>query len=114
MEEPKSVRCHDCDAEMEPVILYTHFPRGRLPARGFKCPRCDNELIPMDEAERVQHEAERLGLYGVVNPLIRRVTKSGNNLAIYIPKEFEERLGLKKGTKVKLWLQEDQICAQTT
>jgi len=53
MEEPKSVKCHDCGTGMEPVILYTHFPRGRLPARGFKCPRYGDELVPIDEAERV-------------------------------------------------------------
>lgn len=104
------VECHSCNVNMEPDILYTHFPRGKLPTRGYRCPKCNYELIPIEEAKRVQQEAERLGLFGATNPLVRRITKSGNNLAVYIPKEFERKMGLKKGTQIKLWLQHDEIC----
>jgi len=97
---------------MEPDILYTRFPKGALPARGFRCPRCNYELVPLSEAKRVQHEAQKLGLFGVVNPLARKITKSGNNLAVYIPKDFEKKLGLKKGTPINMWLKEDEICVQ--
>ena len=93
-------------------ILFTHFPRGSLPTRGFRCSACNYELIPLDEAKRVQHEAEKLGLYGALNPITRKITKSGNNLAVYIPKDFEKKLGLEKGTPIKLWLNEDEICIQ--
>lgn len=94
--------------------MLTHFPEGALPSRGYKCDKCGYELIPLEEVKRVQEEAERLGLYGAPNPLTRKITKSGNNLAFYIPKEYERELGLKKGSKVKVWLKEDRICIAST
>ena len=104
------MRCGKCGGELEPSILDIHFPVGTLPVKGLKCSRCGDELILPDEARRGQELAEKLGLYGAVNPLTRKITKCGTNLAIYIPKEFERQLSLEKGTPIKLWLQKDQIC----
>ena len=112
--EKEKIRCHQCnDDEMKPDILYTHFPEGKLPVRGFRCEKCGYELIPLEEAKRAQEEAERLGLYGVANPLTgHRITKSGNNLSIYIPKEYERKLNLKPRTAIKMWLQGNKICVE--
>jgi len=109
MENPNP-KCHRCNADMKPDILYTHFPKGQLPTRGYRCPNCLNELIPLEEAKRVQEQAESLGLFGEANYLTRTITKSGNNLAVYIPKEIEKTLGIKQGRTVRLWLQNDEIC----
>lgn len=105
-------KCSSCGALMQSDILHTHFPKGALPTRGYRCPQCRYELIPLDEAKRVQHEAQKLGLFGIVNPLVRKITKSGNNLAVYIPKDFEKTLGLKKGMQINMWIKEDEICIQ--
>jgi len=107
------IRCNKCKIEMTPDIIYTHFPRGKLPVRGYRCEKCGYEMIPLEEAKRVQDEAEILGLYGAPNPLTgRNVTRSGNNLSVYIPKEYEKKLDLKKGTPIRMWLQGDTICIE--
>jgi hypothetical protein len=99
---------------MIPDIINTHFPEGILPVRGYRCEKCGYELIPLEEARRAQELAEKLGLYGAPNPLTgHNITKSGNSLSVYIPKEYEKKLGLKKGTPIKLWLQDDRICIET-
>ncbi len=109
----EEIECHECNHEMTADILYTHFPRGRLPVRGYRCEKCGYEMIPLEEAKSAQDEAEKLGLYGVANPLTGRyITKSGNNLCVYIPKEYERVLDLKPKTPVKIWLQGDTICIQ--
>ena len=109
----EKIKCHECNSEMNPDILFTHFPEGKLPVRGFRCEKCGYELIPLDEAKRVQDEAERLGLYGVANPLTgRHITKSGNNLSVYIPREYEKELNLKPKTSIRMWLQGDRICIE--
>lgn len=38
MEEPKGVKCHNCDTEMEPAILYTHF-LGKASGAGVQVPK---------------------------------------------------------------------------
>jgi len=112
--EKPNLKCHSCDVDMKTEILFTHFPKGELPTRGYKCAQCGYELIPLEEAKRVQQEAERLGLFGSANHVTRKITKCGNNLAIYVPKEIERTLGLKQGRKVKLWLENDEICIKPT
>lgn len=107
-------KCHRCETDMKTDILFTHFPKGKLPTRGYRCSQCGYELIPLEEAKRVQQQAESLGLFGAVNQLTRTITKCGNNLAVYIPKEIERALGLEKGRKVKLWLKHDEICIKPT
>jgi len=107
-------KCHSCETDMRPDILFTHFPKGKLPTRGYKCSQCGYELIPLEETKRVQQLAESIGLFGAANYLTRTITKSGNNLAVYIPKEIERTLGLKQGRKVKLWLKHDEICIKPT
>jgi len=102
-------RCRKCNLEMDKSILSTHYPRGSLPVRGYKCKTCGFELISIEEAEHAQELAERLGLYGDVGALTRTITKSGGQLAFYIPKEIQRELNLKKGTKVKVSLRGDEI-----
>jgi hypothetical protein len=111
--EMEKIKCSECNGEMTPDILFTHFPEGKLPVRGYRCEKCGYELIPLDEAKRVQNEAEKLGLYGVANPLTgRRITKSGNNLSVYIPREYQKELNLKPKTPIRMWLQGDRICIE--
>jgi len=105
----KKIVCHACNLDMVPEILIVHFPKGGLPARGYRCPKCRDELVPLDEAQRVEAIAEKVGLFGAVNPLTKNITQCGNSLAIYIPKDFEKQLNLKKGEKVQVWLQDDEI-----
>ncbi|WNZ29554.1 MAG: AbrB/MazE/SpoVT family DNA-binding domain-containing protein [Candidatus Bathyarchaeota archaeon] len=113
MEKSEKMKCYECGGEMQADILETKFPKGSLPIRGYKCSLCGYELIPFEAAEKVQHLAETLGLFGEVNPLQRKVTKCGNNLAVYIPKQIEEQLGLEKGTPIYVWLKNDEICIKT-
>ncbi len=110
MSKQENLKCYECGGEMVADILKTHFPKGDLPIRGYKCLKCGYELIPFEEAERVQQLAETLGLFGEVNPLQRKLTKCGNNLAVYIPKDIEKQLGLEAGIPIKIWLKADEIC----
>jgi hypothetical protein len=97
---------------MEVDVLFMHFPKGSLPVRGFRCPKCKSELIPIEEGKRVQQLAEKLGLFGAPNALNRKIAQSGNNLVVYVPKEYERQLGLAKGDPIKIWLKDDEICIQ--
>ena len=107
--ENNKIKCHTCNINMSPEILNIHFPKGELPAKGYRCSKCLYELIPMEEGQRVEKQAEKLGLFGVVNPFLKNITQCGNNLAVYIPKDFEKQLNLKKGEKIQVWLQDDEI-----
>jgi hypothetical protein len=72
--------------------------------------KCGYEIIPFEKAERAQQLVETLGLFGEVNPLQRKLTKCGNNFAVYIPKDSGKQLGLKPGIPIKIWLKAHEIC----
>lgn len=105
----KTPMCRKCNIEMEESILYIHYPIGTLPVVGHRCKKCDFELISLEEARYAQDLAEKLGMYGDVGGLTRTITKSGGQLAFYIPKEIQKELHLKKGMKVRVSLRGDDI-----
>jgi hypothetical protein len=97
---------------MEPVVLQMHFPRGSLPVVGSRCPACGLELVSARGAQEGQELAEKLGLYEPRFPLLRSITRSGGQLALYLPREIEKALGLSKGTRVKIFVRGDEIVIQ--
>jgi hypothetical protein len=99
---------------MELAVLRMHFPRGALPVMGHKCRACGLELVSAEGAEEGQELAEKLGLYEPRFPLVRTITKSGGQLALYIPREIEKSFGLAKGTRVKIFTRGDEIIIQPT
>ncbi len=95
---------------MDEAILWIHYPRATLPVKGYKCRQCGEEVLDAEEAMRHQKLAEKLGLYGDEGlALTRNITKSGKQLAVYIPKEIERELNLESGRKVKVYLRGDEI-----
>ena len=107
-----SPKCGYCGVPMEPAILTVHFPRGNLPVRGFKCSEHDYELIDSIESSKVEKVAENLGLYEPQLVLARRVTKSGGQLAVYIPKDVQHLLNLRAGTTVRVYVQGDRMIVE--
>jgi hypothetical protein len=97
---------------MEPTVLRMHFPRGSLPVMGHRCRTCGLELVSAEGAEEGQELAEKLGLYEPRFPLVRTITKSGGQLALYLPREIEKAFGLAKGTRVKIFTRGDEIIIQ--
>ncbi|MEW6069254.1 MAG: hypothetical protein AB1485_01425 [Candidatus Thermoplasmatota archaeon] len=94
---------------MEKTILKMHFPYGSLPVVGFECAGCGEEVIRADVAEETQKLARNLGLFGPEYSLIRKITKSGRQLALYLPKEIEKSFGLVSGRKVKIFKRGKEI-----
>ena len=52
------------------------------------------------------------GLYEPRFPLVRRITRSGGQLALYLPREIERAFGLAKGTRVRIFARGDEIIIQ--
>ena len=89
-----------------------HFPRGSLPVEGFKCQECGDEIIDARTVEEYQHLAQKFGLYEPEFPLLRTITRSGKQLALYLPREIEKMFGLEKGMKVRIFTRGDEIIVQ--
>lgn len=104
--------CKHCNIKMKESILTVHFPRGSLPGKGYKCEKCGYEVLSAEESEELQKMAEDLGLYEPTTPLRRKITMSGKQLAIYIPKDIKDLLNLKKGMEVRVYLQGDKIVVE--
>lgn len=88
--------CHTCGLNMNETILEIRYPKGTLPVRGFICPKCGYEVISFEDAKDASETAEKLGLLEPEGVLTRKITKSGNQLAIYILKDIEREFDLKQ------------------
>jgi len=107
-------KCEHCGRSMRPAILAVHFPRGNLPVQGYRCPEHAYELIDPGESSKVERMAESLGLYEPQLVLTRKVTKSGGQLAVYIPKDVQRLLNMRQGTTVRVYVQGDRMVVEPT
>ena len=97
---------------MAPAILRVRFPRGSLPVEGWRRAECGEETLGAQALAEAQHLAQEIGLYDSAYPLLRRLTKSGGQLALYIPKQLQEELALKQGARVKVFLRGRELVVQ--
>jgi len=107
-------KCEHCGRPMRPAVLTVHFPRGDLPVQGYRCPEHGYELIDPVESSKLERTAESLGLYEPQLVLTRKVTKSGGQLAVYIPKDVQRLLNLRQGTTVRVYVQGDRMVVEPT
>ena len=101
--------CHSCGLDMAEAILNIRYPKGTLPVRGFICPKCGYEVISFEDAKNASETAERLGLIELEGAITREITKSGDQLAVYIPKDIEREFDLRQRTKVRIYAKRNEI-----
>lgn len=96
---------------MERAILLVHFPRGKVPARGFQCPVCGDERLLADDVSDVRNLAAELGLYGIENASTRKLLRTGTSVAVTLdPGLVRDVLhGAKPGDPVKVGRQGGRI-----
>lgn len=89
---------------MEEAVLWIRYPRGRIPARGFRCHLCGEEVLIVSDAEKANELARELGLYGLEQFDTRRLIRAGNSIAVTLdPRLVKEVLdGAKAGAKVRV------------
>ena len=97
---------------MAPAVVRLRFPRGVLPVEGWRCAVCGEEVVGSQALAGAQRLAQELGLYDPAFPLLRKLTKSGGQLALYIPKQLEAELALKQGARVRVFARGREIVVQ--
>lgn len=73
---------------MRPATFLCEFPLGELPAEGHRCPKCGEEVMSLHESERLQRQAKRLGLYGIVKARRRKLQRTGNSVTVSLDPEL--------------------------
>jgi hypothetical protein len=87
-------------APMERAILQVHFPRGRIPANGWRCPACGDEVLTGRDAREVEQTAKRLGLYGLQHETVRKVTRIGDSVGVTLAPGLLQDANLQVGDEV--------------
>ena len=64
------------------------------------CLKCDESYFDEATAAKIQQKSKELGLFGMARKT--KVAEVGNSLAIRIPKDIADFLGLKKGHEILL------------
>lgn len=99
--------CHahgETPVAMEGAIFPIHFPRGSLPARGYRCPKCGDEVVTASEMKKLESMAHGAGLYGIENAQTRKLIQTGNSLAVTLDRELLKAVGIvgKAGRSVRV------------
>ena len=66
---------------------------GEFPAE--VCEECEESFTDIETTKRIEEEAKKRGIWGL--GVKTKVTKTGNSLAIRIPKKIAEFVNLKEG-----------------
>lgn len=94
---------------MRPAVVEVEFPRGRLPAEGFRCPECGEEAFL--SVDPILDEAQRLGLLDMGKPKRRKLQRTGNSVTVSLDRELLEDVlgGAGPGDTVEVGRQGDHI-----
>ncbi len=91
MSKEKST-CPLCDT---PMNLEKREIKKGIYAQVEVCPKCLEEFIDLEEHEKVYKE------------FYSKAFKSGNSLAVRIPKKFADKIGIKEGTVFKIGIDDE-------
>ena len=71
------------------------------------CDRCKEELVEGEVMKKIEQAAKDKGIWGLGKQT--KITKSGNSLAVRIPKKLAEYVGLKEGQSAYIHPEGDKI-----
>ena len=95
-------KCSECNGRMirkEVDFKIYGVSIGKFPA--WICPKCKEELFDEETSRRIEKVAKEKGLWGLGKKT--KITRTGNSLAIRIPKEIVNYLNLKDGEEAFIY-----------
>lgn len=81
---------------------------GEFPAE--ICDKCDESFTDSETTKEIEEIAKKKGIWGL--GIQTRITKSGNSLAIRIPKKVADYLKLKKGKEAYIYPEKDKLVVE--
>lgn len=93
------------------AIVDVMYPRGSLPAEGYRCPVCGEELFTLTQLEASQRRARALGLFGPERVSRRKLRQVGTSLSVTLDKGLLRELmpDAKAGDEVEVGLEGGKI-----
>ncbi len=79
--------------------------------KGQKCTSCGEIFFDSESTQKIIEKAKEKGIFGIEAKT--KIAKSGNSLAVRIPKKIAEFLKLKEGKEVRLSPQGKKIVIET-
>ncbi|MBS3124477.1 AbrB/MazE/SpoVT family DNA-binding domain-containing protein [Candidatus Woesearchaeota archaeon] len=96
------MKCVICNGTVqEKIVEYKEFgvPLGRFPAK--VCNSCGEEFFDSETVDKIQIKSKDKGLFGLAAKKTK-VALVGNSLAVRIPKEIAEFVGLRKEGEIRV------------
>ena len=82
---------------------------GEFPAE--VCTRCRESFTDSETTRKIEEAAKRKGIWGL--SAVTKITKTGNSLAVRIPKKIAEYLKLKDGKEVYVHPEANKLVIET-
>ena len=81
---------------------------GKFPAE--ICSSCGESLVDANTMKKIESAAKEKGVWSLGNKI--KIVRSGNSLAIHIPKQIVEFLKLKEGTEAFIYPKEHKLIVE--
>lgn len=82
---------------------------GEFPAE--ICTNCGESFTSQETTRLIEEEAKKKGIWGLGKKI--KITKTGNSLAVRIPKEIAQYLKLKEGTDAYIHPEKDKLVIES-
>lgn len=82
---------------------------GEYPAE--LCTKCGESFVDSETMQKIEDKAKKLGVWGL--GVKTKITRTGNSLAVRIPKKVADFMKLREGTAVYLHPEKDKIIIDT-
>jgi predicted RNA-binding Zn-ribbon protein involved in translation (DUF1610 family) len=100
---------HETAIYCDPAVVEIAFPLGKLPATGFRCPKCGEEILRGRTLEAAQQLARKLGLYGPQNVKERKALQIGRSVGVTLDRAHLEALGIHAGDVLEIGVAGDHL-----
>jgi len=81
---------------------------GEFPAE--VCIKCGESFTDEETTRKIEEAAKKKGIWGL--GMKTKIMKSGNSLAVRIPKKIADRLNLKQGTEAFIHPQDNKLIVE--
>lgn len=82
---------------------------GEFPAE--ICSKCKESFVNSDSMRQIEDAAKKKGIWGL--GAVTKITKTGNSLAVRIPKKIADYLNLKNGKEAYIHPEDDKLVIES-
>ena len=107
------MECPNCNGKLKKTMIQETMHGENLGEyQAMQCETCKETYTDEETTKKIEEKAKEKGVWGLGRK--SKIAKTGNSLAIRIPRQIAERLQLKEGSEIYISPEKDKIIIDKT